>query len=298
MARPRMDDLRANLTPSFNSGICQGNTKCVPGYVANPFSAGGGNPQLKPWRATAFDLSYEWYGGKSTYFALAGFYKKLNSYIYNQTTAIDFSSFPIPTTASQIPAGVIISPMGTLDLPQNGKGGTIKGFEVSGALEFNRITRLLNGFGVLGSLSMTTSNLNPTSNPGAPTRIAGLSKWVYNLTGYYENGGFQFRTSYRYRSGFKGEVVQLFAKRGQTEILADKQVDAQLGYTFPKGSSLADLGVLLQVNNVTNSPYRTRLVSIAVAQLRRMAPSSPKLMRSMGGNSCLALTTASKRRHR
>ena len=43
------------------------------------------------------------------------------------------------------------------------------------------------------------------------------------------------------------------------EILADKQVDAQLGYTFPKGSSLADLGVLLQVNNVTNSPYRTRL---------------------------------------
>jgi iron complex outermembrane receptor protein len=53
-------------------------------------------------------------------------------------------------------------------------------------------------------------------------------------------------------------VVQLYATRGFTEILADKQVDAQIGYTFEEGP-MKNLGVLLQVNNLTNSPYRTRL---------------------------------------
>jgi iron complex outermembrane receptor protein len=111
-----------------------------------------------------------------------------------------------------------------------------------------------------GSLSLTKSNLNPTTStdPKQEVRIPGLSGTVYNVTGYYERGGFQARISQRYRSAFKGEVVQLFATRGFTEILADKQVDAQIGYTFNDGP-LANLGVLLQVNNLTDSPYRTRV---------------------------------------
>ena len=36
-------------------------------------------------------------------------------------------------------------------------------------------------------------------------------------------------------------------------------VDAQIGYTFPKGSPLADAGILPQVQKLTNSPYRTGL---------------------------------------
>ena len=61
------------------------------------------------------------------------------------------------------------------------------------------------------------------------------------------------------RDEFKAEVLQLFATRGPSEILADKQVDAQVGYTFPDTSRYANLGILLQVNNLTNSPYRTRI---------------------------------------
>ncbi|WP_198527023.1 hypothetical protein [Sphingomonas sp. Ant20] len=89
-------------------------------------------------------------------------------------------------------------------------------------------------------------------------RIPGLSGRVYNLTAYYDKDGFQARISQRYRSGFKGEVVQLFATRGFTEILADKQVDAQIGYTL-QGGPLEGVGALFQVNNLTNSPYRTRI---------------------------------------
>ena len=104
-----------------------------------------------------------------------------------------------------------------------------------------------------------SSNLNPTADSTRKVRIAGLSGTVANLTGYFEKWGFQTRVSYRYRSPFKGEVVQLFTNRGFTEILADRQVDAQVGYTFPKGTRLENLGFLLQVYNLTNSPYRTKI---------------------------------------
>ena len=256
MARPRMDEMRANVTPGFNSLVCSGQP-CVAGQTVNPWSASGGNPNLKPWRADALDVAYEWYVNKTTYFSIAGFYKKLHSYIYQRTDVFDFSGIPLPTTASAIPAGVIISPLGQITLPANGDGGTIKGVEFSGAFDFGTVVDALNGLGVIGSLSLTESDLNPADN-GQEVRIPGLSGTIYNITGYYENGGFQARASYRYRSAFKGEVVQLFATRGQTEILADRQVDAQIGYTFQNGA-LEGFGVLFQVNNLTDSPYRTRL---------------------------------------
>lgn len=255
MARPRMDDMRANVTPGFNSLVCSSQV-CGPGTTVNPWSASGGNPHLRPWKAKAADLAYEWYVSPATYLSVAGFYKKLDTYIYQQTGVFDFTGIPIPVGAS-IPAGTIINPMGQITLPANGNGGNLKGLEFSGALDFGEVASMLKGLGVQGSLSLTKSNLNPTSG-NDPVRIPGLSKRVYNITGYYERGGFQARISQRYRSAFKGEVVQLYATRGFTEILADKQVDAQIGYTFEDGP-LANLGFLLQVNNLTNSPYRTRL---------------------------------------
>lgn len=259
LARPRMDEMRANLTPGFNGSICGGSPPCVPGQEVHPWSAGGGNPNLQPWRAKSLDVSYEWYIGPASYIAVAGFYKKLDNYIYNRVLPFDFSAFPLPSTAVNIPEGVIISPLGTVSMPDNGPGGSVKGYELSGALELGRITNFLSGFGVIGSYSKTKSSLNPTDNGGEEVRIPGLSGTVANLTGYFEKHGFQTRVSYRYRSPFKGEVVQLFTTRGFTEILADKQVDAQIGYTFPETSAFKNFGTLLQVYNLTNSPYRTRI---------------------------------------
>lgn len=259
LARPRMDDMRANLTPGFNSSVCGGSPPCVPGQTVNPWSASGGNPDLQPWRAWAADLAYEWYIGPASYISVAAFYKKLDNYIFTRVMPFDFTGFPLPSTAANIPAGVIVSPIGTVTMPDNGPGGDLQGVEVSGALELKRLTSLLDGFGVIGSWSKTTSNLNPTDNSGEKVRIPGLSGTVFNMSGYYEKYGFQARLSYRYRSPYKGEVVQLFTNRGFTQILADKQVDAQIGYTFPDTSSLKGLGALLQVYNLTNSPYRTRI---------------------------------------
>ncbi|KAF0185254.1 MAG: TonB-dependent receptor [Caulobacteraceae bacterium] len=252
MARPRIDELRANLTANYSvpgSG--------TPGTTVRPWSASGGNPQLEPWRATAFDLAYEWYADKTSYFSVALFHKELDSYIYTQSVLTDFSSIPIPSGSAALPPGTIYSPVGPLSMPVNGNGGSVSGFEVSGAIDFGLVVPSLEGLGLMGSYSQTDSDLNPTSGTNT-VRIAGLSGEVLNLTGYYERGGFQARASYRWRSAFKGEVVQLFANRGFTEVLDDEQLDAQIGYTFQQGP-FEGLGVLLQVNNLTDSPYRTRI---------------------------------------
>lgn len=256
MARPRMDEMRANVTPGFNANVCTGQP-CAPGQTVNPWSASGGNPDLKPWRATAYDVAYEWYINPTSYVSVAAFYKDLDTYIYSQTGTFDFSGIPLPVTASSIPRGVIISSIGQMTLPANGTGGTIQGLELSGAFSFGTVWEPLDGLGVIGSVSLTESDLNPSAS-GQEVRIPGLSGMVYNLTGYYERGGFQARISKRFREAFKGEVVQLFATRGYTEILDDEQVDAQIGYTFQSGR-MEGLGLLFQVNNLTNSPYRTRL---------------------------------------
>lgn len=97
MARPRMDEMRANVTPGFNALVCTGQT-CPPGSTVNPWSASGGNPNLEPWRANAFDLAYEWYVDATTYLSIAGFYKDLETYIYVQNGTFDFTGIPLPST--------------------------------------------------------------------------------------------------------------------------------------------------------------------------------------------------------
>ncbi|GAA3902597.1 TonB-dependent receptor [Sphingomonas limnosediminicola] len=259
MARPRMDDLRANLVPGFNGSVCVGAIPaCAPGTVVHPWSASGGNPKLEPWRAKEVDIGYEWYGGNASYFALHGFYMWLDNYIYNQALVADFSDFtPPPDQISQIPPGVIVSPIGQLTAPANGKGGWVRGIEASGSFEFGRLASFLDGFGATASLSYTDYKLKPVALNEIGGVLPGFSKWVYDVTGYYEKNGIQVRAAYRHRSAFKGEVVSLFTNLGFPLIQPDSQLDAQVGYTFQKGSRFENLGILLQVSNVLNSPYRT-----------------------------------------
>ncbi|HKC01729.1 MAG TPA: TonB-dependent receptor [Sphingomicrobium sp.] len=272
MARPRMDDMRANLVPGFDSGICNSGN-CAPGAVVHPWSAGGGNPDLRPWRAKEVDIAYEWYGGKATYLSVNAFNFWLDNYIYNKSVPFDFSIFPLPPNAAQVldPATCdpinetnpcTISSVGTLSMPSNGQGGWIRGIEVSGAVDFGMFAHFLDGFGAQFGVAHSKYKLKgeAASTVGA---LPGFSPWVYNITGYYEKNGFQARASYRYRSTFKGEVVSLFSNLGTPQILADRQLDAQIGYTFQPGSRMNGLGILLQVNNLLNSPYRTSLGSPA-----------------------------------
>jgi iron complex outermembrane receptor protein len=238
IARARVDQLRSAL----DFGVSTSTFK--PG-------ASGGNAQLNPWRANAFDISYEKYFGTKAYLAVAGFHKKLVSYIYTQTKTYDFSKF--------IPGTVAKTQFGDYTAPYNGQGGTLKGVELSGSLPLNLVSTMMDGFGIQASYTYSDSSIHiedPSSNIGTKIPLPGLSKNASNLTLYYEKNGFETRISQRRRSDFVGEIGNFANDRTLRYVVGENVVDFQVGYTFQEGS-LKGLGLVAQVNNLGNAAYET-----------------------------------------
>lgn len=244
IARPRMDEMRA-----FNSASLSTGTDQATGLPFVRWSGSGGNPALKPWKSDNFDLSLEHYFGKGSYVSLAGFMKDLKTYIYNQTTTIDYTGYPNQTNL------VPTTNFGTFSRPENGEGGKVTGTEFAISLQGSLLSSWLDGFGIVASLSDTHSDLRP-NGPSSPTKLAGLSGSASNFTAYYEKAGFSARISQRKRSPFRAEVTGLFGFRSFVTSQSDAVSDLQVGYQF-EGGAMKGLGLLFQVNNLSNAAYRT-----------------------------------------
>lgn len=240
MARPRMDDLRANA----GFGIDR---------VRRVWTGGGGNPELEPTVANAFDVSYEkYFGGNRGYVGAAYFYKDLRTYIYNLTTPFDFSQLPVPSNV--LPTDIPPSPIGEFNQPVNGTGGTVKGWELTASIPFSLLWEPLEGFGIQANYSDTRSSIKPQGPDGPDEPIPGLSRYITNATIYYERFGFSARVAQRRRSEFVGEVQGFGGDRTKIAFNAETVTDVQLGYTFQDGP-LKNLALLLQVNNLENEPF-------------------------------------------
>jgi iron complex outermembrane receptor protein len=241
LARPRIDQMRANNNTSLEFS----------GQNIGRWSRNGGNPELRPWEANAFDLSWEKYFSERGYVSLAYFYKDLRTYIYDQTTTFDATGLPIPSGYT----GPTPQAVGIYSRPANGEGGNIKGWEFTISVPFDLFTDALEGFGAVANYSDTSSSIKRLGPDGPDEPIAGLSEKVQNISLYYENYGFQFRVSQRKRSDFLGEIQGFGADRALVNIDGESVVDVQTGYTFD-GGMFDGATILLQVNNVTDEPYR------------------------------------------
>ena len=246
LARPRVDQLRSALDFGIDT------TKREPG-------ASGGNARLDPWRAKAFDLSYEKYFDKKAYFAAAVFFKKLDTYIFTQTKSYDFSAY-IPPGAIGDGAGYPLhTAIGNYTAAYNGNGGNLKGAELSASLPLNMVSKALDGFGLSASTTYTDSKItieDPSGSIGQHIPLPGLSKHVTNLTAYYEKNGFETRISQRRRSDFVGEIGNFSNDRALRYVVGENIIDFQVGYTFNTGA-MKGVGLLLQVNNLRNAAYET-----------------------------------------
>ena len=233
--RPRLDDMRVN----FSYGVDP---------VERIVTGSGGNPSLRPYRATAFDLNFEKYFGNKGYLAAQLFYKKLHNYIYTAEFPFDYSSYPV------VDPGYAFSYQGRISAPINGDGGEIYGIEAAGTLPFETFVSALEGFGVTGGVSYTKSKIQPDPNTPA-SDIPGYSRWVANGTAYFERGGFSVRGSMRYRSTFLGDFSGFGANRVRRRAKAETIIDAQIGYDFQSDSALEGLSLFIQGFNLTNEPF-------------------------------------------
>lgn len=270
VARPRMDDLRANNNiyierdPGTNPLTGQPNvqdprTPGDPTNLVDFWRRDGGNPQLKPWLANAYDISYEkYFADNKGYVGLAYFYKDLKTYIYNERSAFDINSTVVtPADYPTDPLLVPISSVGAYTRPVNGEGGVLKGWEFSVSVPLDILWAPLEGFGFVGSYSETTSSIQPLGPTQPDQPLPGLSKYVSNLTVYYERYGFSARVASRSRSDFFGEVQGFGGDRTRRNFTGETVTDLQLGYTFQSGP-LENFGILLQVNNLENEPFRSQ----------------------------------------
>ncbi len=257
-ARPQINDMRAGTsTPTLNITVpAPGQTNPDLGHWSQVYA---GNPELKPWKAVAFDLSIEKYFGKRSYLSFAAFRKNLLSYITYGVSSVDNSDVPVP-------AGYTgpVEQFGPSFEPLNGHGGKVVGYEGALSLDAGLLSDTLDGFGMVVSATKINSTIqdqqiDQNSNrviAGSKTSINGLSGISNNVTFYYEKHGFSARVSQRYRSPFTATTRDIFFRPTTKQQGSDKVVDAQLEYAFSDDSSLKGLSLLLQGYNLTHTSTR------------------------------------------
>ena len=253
MARPSMADMKA--TGSFS--LSQSGDD-----AANPVLRGsGGNPYLEPFRANAYDLSFEKYFGKKGVISVAAFYKNLDSYILSIGRQVDFAPFITPSTSLAQTGVNKGSTKGIFTNKINGTGGKIHGYEINFDVPFSLASSALDGFGVQMNFSDTTSDVKlPSSSVdgkdlGASIPLPGLSRTVRNMKLYYEANGFQIGLAQKTRSSFIGEITEFEDSKKTTWIKGETIVDLQLAYEFQTGY-FKGLSLTLSANNFTDAKFQ------------------------------------------
>src|SRR5690606_8160199 len=157
-----------------------------------------------------------------------------------------------------------------INRPENGGAGRINGVEAAARTFFRApwLPDWLGNFGALVNYTYVdgTSELAPglaATLPGQQ-RIAGLSKHVANLSGFYENRWVSTRLSYNYRSDFVvnyGQVVDPALGAGV------------LGPALPvieRGRGTLDFAATLSpIENITLTFNATNLLGAAVSNSRQ-----------------------------
>ena len=181
----------------------------TPGGTINGFASppvvSYGNPFLDPFRADAYDLSFEWYYGRGALVSVAFFWKQIDSFTNSVTiTGVPWDEIGLSDDVlDQVPA----TPDDLFDVRtiENGEGGDLDGFEVQWQQPFDMFTDgFFGNMGFLANYTNVDSRVNYGSK-AAPNYgpLNGQSEQSYNATLYYDDSRFMARISYSYRDEYQ-----------------------------------------------------------------------------------------------
>ena len=228
-----------------------------------------GNPFLDPFRATAYDLAFEWYFAPQSIFSVALFKKDIASFPVATTTSGTFASTGLPTSIIPPSSPASINPEGqiwTINSIGNGEGAKLKGIEVSLQAPFKFLPGFLSNFGGIVNATYVDSDADysvagPSIVPGGANvgairngTLFNLSKRAYNGTLYYDDGKFSARASVSYRSRYadaNSGTGNVFEGYGSTI-----NVDASVRYAITDNIEISVEGI-----NLTDE-YRYRFTDI------------------------------------
>ncbi|CAL4868794.1 hypothetical protein MMA231_03083 [Asticcacaulis sp. MM231] len=228
-------------------------------------SGNTGNPNLKPFYSNNFDIGGEYYTGKTGYIGLTFFKKDIQNFTFNQVNSVAFSSLGVDysTLNENQQQGLALNAGVTwadaLANPSLVSGANVNMTQPTNLTEIMKLTgqemiwvqpldNLVEGLG------FTT---NYTHFSVTPAKYAfGIPDYTYNLTGYYEHGGFSAHLSYVKVS----EVVTGAPLQANNIILAANsearhQIDMSASYKF-KAFGI-EQSITLDATNLDNQGFKS-----------------------------------------
>ncbi|MBI1685690.1 TonB-dependent receptor [Caulobacter hibisci] len=193
------------------------------------FTGSRGNPDLKPFEATAYDAGLEWYFSRDSFVSATYFRKEISSFITNTTVSEDIDGKSYSITS-----------------PINGTDQvSIDGIEIGGQYAFDFLPAPFDGFGVLANYTyQKDKGYKETSFlTGEILPFPGLSRKSYNVSLYYEGDKLSIRGSYNWRDDW------LITPRGRGSLAefnkAFGSLDASASYSLNDNITLFVEGVNL-----------------------------------------------------
>ncbi|WP_306286579.1 TonB-dependent receptor [Sphingomonas sp. Ant20] len=216
ISRPRYQDLAASISQNDTTR-----------------DAGGGNPNLKPYESTNYELTAEFYPRPGSLLAVEAFRRDISNYIITTRTegVTLFNSL-----TGRLENNYSVSQ------PINGGKAKVNGILVSGQSE------IWGGFGLQANYTYQDSTTSSTDASGADLNLPYLSKHTVNVIPYFESGPFQARLSYNYRTKYFRTIGRL----GSREMVAAyNQLDLSAGFNLTKQVTLS-----LNAQNLLDETYR------------------------------------------
>lgn len=199
----------------------------------------GGNPELERTTSSNYDLSLEYYFARTGFASLALFRRNVQDFV------VDFDE-------NRTIAGVgLVRIRGPVNLPK----GRLQGVEAQFRtfFDFEFMPTWATGFGTELNVTYIDHRLDAPGSGDLPSiKFPEVSKWAYNLVGFYERGPITARLAYNARSKY----VQVYEATPNGVIEREftkgvSRLDGSIGYTINKNFTIA-----ADVSNILAKPFR------------------------------------------
>jgi iron complex outermembrane recepter protein len=193
ISRPRYQDLAASITQNDVTR-----------------DAGGGNPDLRPYASTNYEITAEYYPRPGALLSVELYRREIDNYIINERVR---GQTLFNSLTGQLENNY------TVQRPINAGKGKVNGVLINGQAE------IWGGFGIQANYAYQDSSTSTTIDTTQILNLPYLSKHTVNIIPYFEKGPFQARVSYNYRSAYFRTIGRL----GSQEMVAPyNQLDASM----------------------------------------------------------------------
>jgi TonB-dependent receptor len=238
MARPNLTDVAATTAVTVSG---------------TQFNVKTGNPNIEPFLANAYDVSFEWYPARGTILAVAPFRKDVVRFVATQVinTVFHGNPFGVPDALAVSACGTTpgCSPNSTwaFSVPGNTPGGVINGVEFNYQQPLRFLPGLLSNTGFLLNYTYVSSSLKYQTGPGTyvTSQLLGLSRQTAGATLYYEDSKWSIRVSGAYRSRYLTQIPGQETGTDADGWDSTFNLDASLQYNVTKNFRLTLEGVNL-----------------------------------------------------